>query len=123
MPIRPQPKLLRDRCLSAQRLCRPRLDEGLQPARVATIIQRGSSLSAHVTPLGFLSFAGLFAPLWFTRTGFTFYTNRFIVDDFDLSMVPQALPAHAHHDGARDPLAAIQQVGGGSHAPRATQAM
>ena len=49
---------------------------------VATIIQLGNALSDHVGLGGFLAFAGLFAPIWFTWTGFTFYANRFVVDDF-----------------------------------------
>ncbi len=49
---------------------------------VATIIQLGNALSSHVGVLGFLAFAGLFAPVWLLWTGFTFYSNRFVVNDF-----------------------------------------
>ena len=48
---------------------------------VATIIQLGNALSMNVGVTGFLAFAGLFAPIWYTWTGFTFYSNRFVVDD------------------------------------------
>jgi hypothetical protein len=48
---------------------------------VATIIQLGNSLSHHVSIAGFLAFFGLFVPIWYTWTGFTNYSNRFLVDD------------------------------------------
>jgi len=48
---------------------------------VATIIQLGNALSTHASVTGFVAFAGLFVPIWFTWTGFTFYSNRFRVDD------------------------------------------
>ncbi|MFT5685447.1 MAG: low temperature requirement protein LtrA [Myxococcota bacterium] len=48
---------------------------------VAAIIQLGTSLSQNVGLTGALTFAGLFVPIWYTWTGFTFYNNRFIVDD------------------------------------------
>jgi len=48
---------------------------------VAAIIQLGDALSHHVSLPGFLAFAAIFAPLWFTWTGFMFFTNRFAVDD------------------------------------------
>ena len=49
---------------------------------VASIIQLGDALSEDVSVNGFLSFAGHFVPLWLAWTGFTFYQNRFEVDDF-----------------------------------------
>ena len=49
---------------------------------VAAIIQLGDYLSGDVSTMGFLKFAGHFAPLWVAWTGFTFYANRFNVDDF-----------------------------------------
>ena len=49
---------------------------------VAAIIQLGNALSNHVGLLGVFGFAGLFVPIWLTWTGFTFYSNRFLVDDF-----------------------------------------
>lgn len=49
---------------------------------VATLIQLGNALSHHTSLLGFLAFAGLFTPVWLAWTGFTFYVNRFVVDDF-----------------------------------------
>ncbi len=48
---------------------------------VATIIQLGNALSDRPGAMGFLAFAGLFLPIWYTWTGFTFYSNRFVVDD------------------------------------------
>lgn len=54
---------------------------------VAGIIQLGDALSTQVTeqhavagPLA--QFAGLFSALWLAWTGFTFFANRFDVDDF-----------------------------------------
>ena len=49
---------------------------------VATIIQLGDALSQNVNLWGFIAFCALFLPLWWTWTGFTFYSNRFFVDDF-----------------------------------------
>lgn len=48
---------------------------------VAAIIQLGDALSHHVDLLGVLGFAAVLAPLWLTWTGFTFFSNRFVVDD------------------------------------------
>ncbi|MCK6534933.1 MAG: low temperature requirement protein A [Polyangiaceae bacterium] len=48
---------------------------------VAALIQLGTALASHVSWFGALAFAGLMIPLWFTWTGFTFYNNRFQVDD------------------------------------------
>lgn len=48
---------------------------------VATIIQLGNALSAHPYGMGYALFFGLFLPVWWTWTGYTFYSNRFIVDD------------------------------------------
>lgn len=49
---------------------------------VAAIIQLGNALSEHVGFGGFLAFFGLMTPIWYTWTGFTFFSNRFVVDDF-----------------------------------------
>lgn len=49
---------------------------------VAAIIQLGNALSENVGWLGFLGFFALMTPIWFTWTGFTFFSNRFTVDDF-----------------------------------------
>lgn len=54
---------------------------------VAAIIQLGDALSSEVTSthhaLGpFARFCALFTPLWVSWTGFTFFANRFDVDDF-----------------------------------------
>lgn len=48
---------------------------------VATFIQLGNALSHHLSVSGALAFAGLMLPLWLTWTAFTFYSNRFEVDD------------------------------------------
>lgn len=48
---------------------------------VATIIQLGSALSKHPDWGGFLIFSGLFAAIWYAWSGFTFFSNRFVVDD------------------------------------------
>jgi low temperature requirement protein LtrA len=49
---------------------------------VAAIIQLGDALSHHVTIGNFAAFAGHFVPLWIAWSGFTFFANRFDVDDF-----------------------------------------
>jgi inward rectifier potassium channel len=49
---------------------------------VAAIIQLGNALSHHVDLAGFLRFAGLFVPIWLLWTGYTFFQNRFELDDF-----------------------------------------
>lgn len=48
---------------------------------VATIIQLGNVLSDEVSITGIVVFAGLFVPVWWTWTVYTFYMNRFVVDD------------------------------------------
>lgn len=48
---------------------------------VAMLIQLGNALSDDVSLLGFLKFVAIFIPIWWSWTGFTFYVNRFIVDD------------------------------------------
>lgn len=49
---------------------------------VASIIQFGDFLSHEKSIGGFMLFAGHFTPLWVAWSGFTFYANRFDVDDF-----------------------------------------
>lgn len=49
---------------------------------VAAFIQLGNGLSSRVGIDGFLGFAAIFVPLWVAWTGFTYYANRFTVDDF-----------------------------------------
>jgi inward rectifier potassium channel len=49
---------------------------------VAAFIQLGNSLGAHVSVAGALAFAAVFIPLWVAWTGFTFYQNRYSIDDF-----------------------------------------
>ena len=48
---------------------------------VAAIIQLGNALSDNVSLPGFLAFFGVMAPIWFAWTSFTFFHNRFVVDD------------------------------------------
>ncbi len=48
---------------------------------VAAFIQLGNGLSEHVDGTGVLVFCGVFVPLWTAWTGFTFFANRFTVDD------------------------------------------
>ncbi|MCB9577060.1 MAG: low temperature requirement protein A [Polyangiaceae bacterium] len=49
---------------------------------VAAFIQLGNGLSSHTSVKGFLGFAGVFVPLWVAWTGFTFFENRYTLDDF-----------------------------------------
>ena len=49
---------------------------------VATLIQLGNCLSKDISVTGILTFLGLFAPLWVNWTQFTFFNNRFVIDDF-----------------------------------------
>ncbi len=49
---------------------------------VAGIIQLGDGLSEDVSLRGFGLFALHFTPLWLAWSGFTFYENRYNVDDF-----------------------------------------
>lgn len=49
---------------------------------VAAFILLGNSLSHHADMWGFLAFIGVFAPMWLAWTDFTFFNNRFVVDDF-----------------------------------------
>ncbi|MCA9577492.1 MAG: low temperature requirement protein A [Sandaracinaceae bacterium] len=49
---------------------------------VAAIIQLGNVLADHVGAGGFAIFAALFVPLWVAWAGFTFFMNRFELDDF-----------------------------------------
>ena len=48
---------------------------------LAVIFELASGLHRDPTLLRFLAFGGLLLPIWFTWTGFTFYSNRFVVDD------------------------------------------
>jgi low temperature requirement protein LtrA len=48
---------------------------------VAAVGQLASALAAHPTPTRFFEFVGLFVPVWWAWTGFTFYANRFDTDD------------------------------------------
>ncbi|MEM7033704.1 MAG: low temperature requirement protein A [Chloroflexota bacterium] len=48
---------------------------------VATLIQLGNTLSSDVSMIGFLKFAALFVPIWWSWTGSTFLVNQFVVDD------------------------------------------
>ncbi|MEZ4400704.1 MAG: low temperature requirement protein A [Kofleriaceae bacterium] len=49
---------------------------------VAAFIQLGTALSERVSPAGYGGFALVFAAIWVAWTGFTYYVNRFTVDDF-----------------------------------------
>lgn len=49
---------------------------------VAAFIQLGNGLAKHPSAEGFLAFSSVFVPLWLAWTGFTWFTNRFTVDDF-----------------------------------------
>ncbi len=49
---------------------------------VAAFIQLGNGLSRNASVLGAVAFFGTFSSLWVAWTGFTFYVNRFTVDDF-----------------------------------------
>ena len=48
---------------------------------VAAVGQLANSLSAEPTTLRFFEFVGLFVPVWWAWSGFTFYANRFDTDD------------------------------------------
>lgn len=48
---------------------------------VVAVSQLAHRLSGDVSWSGFLSYAGLFVPLWWTWIGTTFYANRFDSDD------------------------------------------
>ncbi|GEM_PF-127159 len=49
---------------------------------VAAFIQLGLGLGHHPTGAGVATFLAVFMPLWVAWTGFTFFENRFAVDDF-----------------------------------------
>jgi low temperature requirement protein LtrA len=48
---------------------------------VATLIQLGNAFGENLTPGGALQFLLVFAALWWSWSGFTFYINRFIAED------------------------------------------
>jgi inward rectifier potassium channel len=54
---------------------------------VAAFIQLGNGLSHHVTLEGAIGFGAVFLPLWVAWTGFTFFQNRFTIDDFTHRLV------------------------------------
>lgn len=54
---------------------------------VAAFIQLGNGLSSRVSFTGFLGFAAIFATLWVSWTGFTYYANRYTVNDFVHRMI------------------------------------
>lgn len=49
---------------------------------VAAFIQLGNGLASRVSVSGFAAFAAMFVPLWVAWTGFTFFQNRYTLDDF-----------------------------------------
>jgi low temperature requirement protein LtrA len=48
---------------------------------VVAVAQLANALSDDTTLEGFLIFAGLFVPVWWAWTGYTFYADRFDTDD------------------------------------------
>lgn len=54
---------------------------------VAAFIQLGNGLAQTPDIETFMAFCGLFVPLWLSWTGFTYYANRFTVDDFSHRML------------------------------------
>ncbi|TML17946.1 MAG: low temperature requirement protein A [Actinobacteria bacterium] len=48
---------------------------------VAAVGQLANALSARPTPTRFFEFLGLFVPVWWAWSGYTFYANRFDTDD------------------------------------------
>jgi low temperature requirement protein LtrA len=48
---------------------------------VAAVGQLASALSSQPTPTRFFEFLGLFVPVWWAWSGYTFYANRFDTDD------------------------------------------
>ncbi len=89
---------------------------------VAAFIQLGEGLAGHVSWDGFALFGGVFACLWIAWTGFTFFVNRFTVDDLVhrlaafvqmFSVGAMAVTAHQVLEGNRTPFAlsfAVAQV-------------
>ncbi len=49
---------------------------------VAAFIQLGDAFSKNISIAYFLKSAGIFTAMWFAWTGFTYYANRYTVDDF-----------------------------------------
>ncbi len=79
---------------------------------VAAFIQLGNGLSAHPDLAGAAVFGGVFVPLWVAWSGFTFFENRYEIDDFAHRLVvvaqmfavgamaisaPSVLDGHATH--------------------------
>jgi low temperature requirement protein LtrA len=54
---------------------------------VAAVAQLATALSREPTSAGFLRFAGLFVPIAWAWSGFTFYANRFDTDDVAYRLV------------------------------------
>ena len=54
---------------------------------VAAFIQLGNGLSHHVSVEGAVGFTAVFLPLWVSWTGYTFFQNRFTLDDFTHRML------------------------------------
>ncbi len=48
---------------------------------VAAFIQLGNAFSHDISLFNFLKITGIFVPLWLTWTGYTYYSNRYTVDD------------------------------------------
>jgi low temperature requirement protein LtrA len=79
---------------------------------VVAVARLGHRLLEDSSWTGFLSFAGLFVPLWWAWAGFTFYADRYDTDDLGqrllavAQMVTVALMAASISGGAGEPLIA-----------------
>ena len=49
---------------------------------VAAFIQLGDAFANNLSIENFVKSAGIFTSMWLSWTGFTYYANRFTVDDF-----------------------------------------
>mgnify|MGYP000412459091 CR=1 FL=1 len=49
---------------------------------VAAFIQLGNGLAYKISLSSFLAFCGLFLTLWISWSGFSYYSNRYTIDDF-----------------------------------------
>ncbi len=79
---------------------------------VATIIQLGNALSAHVSGVGALAFVGVFVPVWWSWLGMSYYSNRFAIDDLVHRVMVLAQMA-----GVSAMAVAVPRVLEGEHAP------
>ncbi|MCA9526776.1 MAG: low temperature requirement protein A [Myxococcales bacterium] len=49
---------------------------------VAAFIRLGDGLAQHWSLEGFVAFSAVFVPIWLAWIGFSYYANRFTIDDF-----------------------------------------